>query len=110
VKVQPNTKRPRPLRLITSICLLVAMDQVVRAIVRTNLTPGESIPLLGDVLRITFAPNFSGFSWWVPELPTWTKPVYMALRIVLLLAAFPVYLFYTRTRRQSIWADVAFVC
>lgn len=99
----------RVLWLIGIACLLVAVDQLSKAAVRGALAPGESIPLIDDVLRITFFQNFKGFSWWVPALPLWTKSVLRVLLLFILLAAFPVYLFYTQTRRQSIWVDMAVV-
>lgn len=107
--MQPRRKRHKPYRLVALAFLLVTTDQVVKAIVRTTLTPGESVPLLDDVLRVTFVPNFRGFSWWVPPFPTWANLVFQILLILVVLAAFPVYLFHTHTRRQSIWADIAVV-
>lgn len=92
------------------ICLLVALDAAIRAVVRTSLLPGQSISLVGNIIQITFVPNYSGFSWWVPQLPSWAKVVYQVLLIFLLIVAFPVYLFYKQTRRQPVWMDLAFVC
>ena len=102
-------KRNRLLQLIAIVCLLVIVDQVTKAIVREALAPGDSIPLIGDVLGITFFQNFKGFSWWVPALPPWVEAVLRAALIFMVLLAFPVYIFYTHTRRQSIWADAAVV-
>ena len=107
--MQASSKCNRLLPLIAIACLLVFMDQVSKAIVRTAMAPGSSIPLLDGALQITFVQNFRGFSWWVPTLPAWAKPVYQALLIFIVLAAFPVRTFYSHTRRQSIWADVAVV-
>ena len=102
-------KRYRLFQLIAIVCLLVIVDQVTKAIVRKALTPGGSVPLIGDVLRITFFQNFKGFSWWVPALPSWVKSVFRVALIFMVVLAFPVYIFYTHTRRQSVWADIAVV-
>jgi lipoprotein signal peptidase len=102
-------KRNRLLQLIAIVCLLVVVDQVTKGIVRKALAPGGSIPLIDDVLRITFFQNFKGFSWWVPTLPSWANSVFRVVLIFMVLVAFPVYIFYTHTRRQSIWADIAVV-
>jgi signal peptidase II len=100
-------KRSRLLQLIALVCLLVVVDQVTKSIVRKAFTPGGSIPLIGDVLRITFVQNFEGFSWWVPTLPLWVKSAFRVVLICIALLAFPVYSLYTQTRRQSTWADIA---
>jgi signal peptidase II len=97
------------LGLITISGLLAALDQVVKGIVRSYLTPGESLPLLGDLLRITYAQNLRGFSWWVPPLPGYANLVLTALLGLVLLMAYPVYLFYVQTRQHTHWADVAVV-
>lgn len=65
--------------------------------------------MLGDLVKITFMPNYAGFSWWVSALPTWVNVLYAGLLIVLVVAAYPAYLFYTQTRRDSVWASLAFV-
>jgi signal peptidase II len=102
-------RRNRLFQLIALVCLLVIVDQVTKTIVRKALTPGDSIPLIGDVLRITFVQNSRGFSWWVPALPSWVKSAFRVVLICIVLLAFPVHTFYTQTRRQSIWADIAVV-
>jgi lipoprotein signal peptidase len=105
----PDRKVVLPIRLLALVCLLVIADQVSKAVVRTILPPGGSIPLIDGVLRITFVPNFTGFSWWVPPLPAWVRVAFQVVLCFIVLAAFPVYLFYTHTRRHSIWADIGFV-
>jgi lipoprotein signal peptidase len=77
--------------------------------VRSTLTPGNSIPLLGDVLRVTFVRNYQGFSWFVPTLPEWVKPPFLLLRLLIFLLAFPVYEFDKRSGRASGWALVALI-
>ena len=102
-------KHNRLFQLIALVCLLVIVDQAAKAVVRKALTPGGSVPLIGDALRITFIQNYTGFSWWVPALPSWVKSVFRVVLFFIVLLAFPVHIFYTQTRRQSIWADIAVV-
>jgi signal peptidase II len=90
-------------------CLLVAVDQASKWVARTRLSPGSSLSILGDVLRITFIPNYRGFSWLVPVLPQWVKLPFLLLRLVILVMAFPVYEFYKRSGQGSRWAWVALV-
>jgi len=100
-------QRLRSLSIV--ICILVILDAFTKALVRTYLHPSESIPILGNVLRITFIQNYSGFSWWVPRLSSWMGVLYQAILIFIVITAFPVYLFYTQTRRRNLWTDAAFV-
>lgn len=91
------------------IVLLVAADYVSKSFVQINLDPGESIPLVGDFLKVTYVPKYSGFSWFMPPLPVWMQVGFQLFLLFLALAAFPVYLFYTSTRRRSLWTDLAFI-
>ncbi len=95
--------------LATLIALLAAGDQWAKAAVRQAMSPGESIAVLGDWFRLTYVRNNRGFSWWVPALPAWAGIALQLLLVAILLLALPVYLFYTEKRRQSIWADTAFI-
>ena len=90
-------------------CLLVALDQVSKLVVRSTLAPGSSIPLLGDVLCVTFIPNYRGFSWFVPVLPEWVELPFLLLRLLIFVMAFPVYEFYKRSGRATGWASVALI-
>ena len=92
------------------VSFIVAADYVAKALVRASMYPGESIPLIGDILRVTYVQNYSGFSWFVPPLPAWANYAFQFFLIFLALAAFPIYLFYISARRHSIWTDVAFIC
>jgi signal peptidase II len=108
--IHTSNNRKRVIKLLLGIiCPLVIMDAITKAVVRGSLIPGESIPVIGDILRITFVQNYTGFSWWVPALPLWAKIVFHVLMVSLALVAFPFYLFYTQTRRQNLWTDLAFV-
>ena len=95
--------------LLIIVCLLVIVDQSTKAVVRTAMEAGESISLIGNGLKITFAKNDKGFSWWVPELPFWAKWVFQFVLLCILLSAFPYYLFYTRTAGRSVWTDISVV-
>lgn len=91
------------------IALLVTADYVSKSFVQVNLEPGESMPLVGDLLKVTYLPNYSGFSWFVPPLPVWMQVGFQFTLLFLAMAAFPVYLFYTSTRRRTLWTDLAFI-
>jgi signal peptidase II len=106
---QHGHERKDLLRWAGLTCLLVALDQVSKAIVRTALSPGSSLPLLGDILSVTFVPNYRGFSWFVPVLPEWVKPPFLLLRLFIFVMAFPVYEFCKRSGRASGWASVALI-
>lgn len=98
-----------PTHLVAIICLLVIADQVIKAVIRINLPPGSNFALIDDVLRFNFVQNYTGFSWWVPPLPAWAKVTFQLLLFFIVLAGFPVYVFYTSKRRRSIWANISFV-
>lgn len=87
----------------------MAVDQVSKLVVRTTLSPGCSLPIFGDVLRVTFVPNYHGFSWFVAVLPEWVKLPFLLLRLVIFMMAFPVYEFYRRSGQGSRWASAALV-
>ena len=106
---QPQHGRRDFLRWAGLTCLLVALDQVSKLVVRSTLAPGSSIPLLGDILSVTFIPNYRGFSWFVPVLPEWVKPPFLLLRLLIFVMAFPVYEFYKRSGRATGWALVALI-
>ena len=107
--LQPQHERKDLLRWAGLTCLLVALDQVSKLIVRSTLAPGSSIPLLGDILSVTFIPNYRGFSWFVPVLPEWVEPPFLLLRLLIFVMAFPVYEFYKRSGRATGWAWVALI-
>jgi lipoprotein signal peptidase len=88
----------------------VSADYASKALVQSNLSPGESIALIDNVFRVTYVQNYSGFSWFVPELPPWVQIIFQAFLFLLAILAFPIYLFYTSTRRHTLWTDVTFVC
>jgi len=111
VRDEPQTHRGRQknelLQLVALVVLLVFLDQLSKAVIRTTLAPGESIPIIDGFLSITFVQNFKGFSWWVPALPSWTTAAFLVVRVVILLLAFPFYSFYTHIHRRSVWARLA---
>ncbi len=96
-------------RLLT-IVLFVIADYASKVLVQSNLSPGERIPLIGNIFGIMYVQNYSGFSWFVPHTPAWVQISFQAFLFLLAIMAFPVYLFYTCRRRHTLWTDVAFVC
>jgi len=97
------------MRWVGLTCLLAAIDQVTKLVVRSAMTPASSLPIFADVVRVTFVPNYRGFSWFVPVLPEWVKPPFLLLRLFISVMAFPVYEFYRRSARASVWASVALI-
>lgn len=105
-----NPSVRRSVRTSAAVALFAAtVDQATKALVRATMAPGESLSVFGDYLRVTFAQNFSGFSWWVPDLPAWTTLVFQVVLLLILLFTFPVYAFYSTARRRSVLAAVAAV-
>jgi signal peptidase II len=105
----PNPKNIRVWPSGLVIAVLVFWDWISKTIVRAILTPGESVYVLGNALKITYVQNYRGVSWWVPELPAWSNIILQILSLFVVLAAYPVYLFYINKRRHTIWVDIAFV-
>jgi lipoprotein signal peptidase len=107
--IERGRERRDVLRWAGFTCLLVAVDQLSKLVVRATLSPGSTLPLLDDILRITFVPNYRGFSWFVPVPPEWVKTPFLLLRLLIFLMAFPVYEFYRRSGQGSRWAWVALI-
>jgi len=91
------------------IAVLVFWDWISKTIMRTNLTPGNSVYVLGNALKITYVQNYRGVSWWVPGLPAWSNIILQVLSLFVVLAAYPVYLFYINKRRHTICVDITLV-
>ncbi len=91
------------------IIILVALDQLSRAWVRTNMAAGGQIHVLGAWFSIHFIPNTKGFSWFMPELPHWVSRVYILLLAAIAAAAWPAWRYYERRYRLDGWAQAAFV-
>jgi signal peptidase II len=105
----PNPKNVRIWHSWLAIAILIFLDWISKIIMRANLTPGSSISLLGNALKITYIQNYRGVSWWVPELPAWSNFILQGLFLFVVLAAYPVYLFYVNQRRHTVWVDIALV-
>ena len=95
--------------MVALILFLVLVDQESKALVRNNLQPGTSRQLVGPLLKITYKHDTSGFAWFIPALPGWAGTVFLSLRLLLVLAAWPVYAWYRRRRPLSRWADAALI-
>jgi lipoprotein signal peptidase len=105
----PNPKHIQVWPCWLAIGGLISLDWISKTLVRATLFPESSLPVLGHFLKITYVQNYRGVSWWVPELPLWSRFIMFALFILVIFAAYPTYLFYVNTRRHTIWADIAFV-
>lgn len=104
----PNPKNIKVWPCWLAIALLIFWDLLSKTLVQNSLSPVDSISILGDVLKITYVQNHQGFSWWVPEIPAWPKVILNGLFVLVVLVAYPVYLFYVNQRRHSYWVDIAF--
>lgn len=105
-----HVKRSHWLVLVSAIAILVFLDAATKWIVQTHLEPGQVMLIAGRCLRVTFTPNYSGFSWWVPQLPSWAGMVYQLVLVLLLIAAFPFYQFFAQTRGNTRCTDISFIC
>jgi signal peptidase II len=106
---QLQHQRREVLRWVGLTCLLVAIDQASKVVVRSTMTPASSMPVFADIVRVTFVPNYRGFSWFVPLPPEWFKLPFLLLRLFILVMAFPVYEFYKQSGRTSVWASIALI-
>ncbi len=50
-------KRPKSVRYLTFGIVLVAIDQVIKVLVKTNMSLGEVIPVFGNWFRLCFVEN-----------------------------------------------------
>lgn len=81
--------------------IVVVMDQVTKALVRSELSvPGTSIPLLGDVLRLTYVRNLGASFGMMPGY----RPLFIAVSIGVLVA---IAAFIARRSPQRPWVLVA---
>ena len=100
--------RPNIVRFwIIPTLLLALVDQLSKAFIRSTQPPGWRTPIIDDLLFITFVPNYSGFSWFVPDLPQWVGVLFFFLRILLLLLAFPLFTFYLAQVSAGCWSRIA---
>lgn len=99
-------------RLTPHLALILALalaDRLSKAMVEANLSPGDSYPLIGDIVRITYARNYSAYTWLVPNMPAWVRDFAGVLTFSLAIAAFPVYFYYTARVRRSIWTEAGLI-
>lgn len=104
-----NQKQGKFRQWVAWVCLLILVDQASKALIRSTLLPGSRLPFIDNFLFITFIPNDRGFSWFVPELPEWVRLLFFALRLIILVMAFPVYDFYSRSEQTSLWAWIGLI-
>ncbi|MZQ48866.1 MAG: hypothetical protein GT598_07670 [Bacteroidales bacterium] len=99
------------LRWIGWACLLAGIDQITKGLIRETVLPGTRITVIADVLFIYYVQNYKSFSWFVPDLPDWTKVIFLVLRMIIILSAFPVYKYYVKLdNRNNKPAFIALVC
>lgn len=87
-------------RYLWLVLVIAALDQAVKLVVKLHMLPGESIPVAGDLFRITFVEN-NGFAFGLTlsdlffklgvDLTSESAKLWLSLLSVLALAA----LFYT---------------
>lgn len=92
------------------VSFLILIDQTSKFIIRRTMLPGSRLPFIDNILFLNLVPNYHGYSWFVPDLPDWLGPFFIAIRLAILVMVFPVYDFYTRSKRGSIWASIALIC
>jgi lipoprotein signal peptidase len=109
MSIQHDRKQSEFRKWIGWTCLLTLIDQASKALVRLTMLPGSRFPVIDSVLFIHFIPNYRGFSWFVPDLPGWVQSLFLALRIIILLMAFPVYEFYRQSESTSVWSWIALI-
>jgi len=90
-------------------CILLVIDQATKAIVRASLMPGIRNPIVDDIIYITYMPNCRGFSWFIPEMPDWVQVLFLIVRILILVVAFPLFDFYTYKKQVRIWPKIALI-
>jgi signal peptidase II len=81
--------------------LVVTVDQVTKALVRAKMSsPGASVPVLGDLVRLTFVRNLGASFGMMPGY----RPLFIAVSIGVLIA---IAAFVARRHPQRPWVLVA---
>ncbi len=89
--------------------ILLVIDQATKALVRASVMPGIRNPIINDIVFITYVPNCRGFSWFVPEMPEWVQILFLIVRVLILLMAFPLFDYYTHRKPESTWPKIALI-
>jgi len=80
---------------------IVGVDQVTKAVVRVDLAPlGRSVPVIGDVLQLTFVRNLGASFGMMPGY----RPLFIAVSFCVLIA---IGAFVVRRRPERPWVVVA---
>ena len=90
-------------------CILLVIDQATKALVRASVMPGIRHPIVDDILFITYVPNCRGFSWFIPEMPEWVQILFIIVRILILVLAFPFFDLYTHKKQDITWPKIALI-
>ncbi len=93
--------RRRGAVMTAAICaVVVGVDQATKAIVRARMDPGASIPVLGDVLRLTYVRNLGASFGMLPGY----RPLFVAISLCVLVA---IAAFVVRRRPERLWVVAA---
>ena len=87
------------------VVVMVALDQVSKAVVSALLSPNATLPLVKGWLHLANVHNVAG-SWLTP---VWMKPVLILAAILVLPLSVIVYRYYVSSKRKSLWPDLAFL-
>jgi signal peptidase II len=79
---------------------VVGVDQATKAAVRAQLPPGTSVPVIGDLLRLTHVSNLGASFGMMPGY----RPLFIAVSICVLVA---IAAFVVRRRPERLWIVVA---
>ena len=87
--------------MTAAICaVVVGVDQATKAIARARMDPGASIPVLGDVLRLTYVRNLGASFGMLPGY----RPLFITISLCVLVA---IAAFVVRRRPQRLWVVAA---
>lgn len=92
------------MRVLWITLVVLVLDHVTKVLVKTNMFLGQSIPLVGDWLRLTFTEN-PGMAFGV----TFGVPLLVTVFSILATGAIVLYLWHARTSKLSYRISLAFV-
>jgi lipoprotein signal peptidase len=78
-------KIPNGVKAISLIVLVLLVDQIIKLQIKTSMTIGESIPVLGNWFQIRFIEN-PGMAFGFDIPGRWGKPVLTIFRIIAVFA------------------------
>jgi signal peptidase II len=88
--------------LISLLVAVVALDQATKILIKRTMTLGQSIPVIGDPIRLTFVENDGiAFGLHVKNAPLFTAFSVVACALIV------VYLW--KQRREGVWLKTALI-